>query len=139
MPLRKRDNLITYLVVGPFATVIMIAGLASIPKEVDDAAKVDGATGLKKLWFVTLPLQLPIATIAVLFGIVFTATDMAVVYILTRGGPFNSTQMLPMWAFQTGIQSGALGEGAAIALFLLPVLALVTVLMLLFAKRVEVT
>jgi multiple sugar transport system permease protein len=123
----------------PFATVIMIAGLASIPREVDDAAKVDGATGLKKLWFVTLPLQLPIATIAVLFGIVFTATDMAVVYILTRGGPFNSTQMLPMWAFQTGIQAGSLGLGAAVALFLLPVLALVTVLMLMFARRVEVT
>jgi multiple sugar transport system permease protein len=123
----------------PFATVIMIAGLASIPKEVDDAARVDGATGLRKLWFVTLPLQLPIATIAVLFGIVFTATDMAVVYILTRGGPFNSTQMLPLWAFQTGIGAGSLGAGAAIALFLLPVLALVTVLMLLFARRVEVT
>lgn len=123
----------------PFATVIMIAGLASIPKEVDDAAAVDGATGLRKLFRVTLPLQLPIATIAVLFGIVFTATDMAVVYILTRGGPFNSTQMLPMWAFQTGIQGGSLGPGAAIALYLLPVLAVVTVLMLLFARRVEVT
>ena len=123
----------------PFATVIMIAGLASIPKEVDDAARVDGATGLRKLWYVTLPLQLPIATIAVLFGIVFTATDMAVVYILTRGGPFNSTQMLPTWAFQTGIGAGSLGPGAAIALFLLPVLAVVTVLMLLFARRVEVT
>src|SRR3712207_9330419 len=60
----------------PFATVIMIAGLASIPSEVDDAAKVDGATGLKKIWYVSLPLQLPIALIAVLFGIVFTATDM---------------------------------------------------------------
>ena len=123
----------------PFATVIMIAGLASIPKEVDDAAKVDGATGLRKLWFVTLPLQLPIATIAVLFGIVFTATDMAVVYILTRGGPFNSTQMLPMWAFQTGISSGATGAGAAVALYLLPLLVVVTVLMLMFARRVEVT
>lgn len=123
----------------PFATVIMIAGLASIPKEVDDAARVDGATGLRKLWYVTLPLQLPIALIAVLFGIVFTATDMAVVYILTRGGPFNSTQMLPMWAFATGIQSGELGIGAAVALYLLPVLAIVTVLMLYFAKRVEVT
>jgi multiple sugar transport system permease protein len=122
----------------PFATVIMIAGLASIPSEVNDAARVDGATGLRKLWFVTLPLQLPIATIAVLFGIVFTATDMAVVYILTRGGPFNSTQMLPMWAFQTGIQAGSLGQGAAIALYLLPVLAMVSVLMLLFARRVEV-
>jgi multiple sugar transport system permease protein len=123
----------------PFATVIMIAGLASIPREVDDAALVDGATGLRKLWYVTLPLQLPIAIIAVLFGIVFTATDMAVVYILTRGGPFNSTQMLPMWAFATGIQSGELGAGAAVALYLLPVLALVTVLMLLVARRVEVT
>jgi multiple sugar transport system permease protein len=123
----------------PFATVIMIAGLASIPSEVDDAAKVDGATGLRKLWHVTLPLQLPIALIAVLFGIVFTATDMAVVYILTRGGPFNSTQMLPMWAFATGIQSGDLGAGAAVALYLLPVLALVSVLMLYFARRVEVS
>ncbi len=123
----------------PFATVIMIAGLASIPREVDDAARVDGATGLRKLWHVTLPLQLPIAIIAVLFGIVFTATDMAVVYILTRGGPFNSTQMLPMWAFATGIQSGELGAGAAIALYLLPILAVVTVLMLLVARRVEVT
>jgi multiple sugar transport system permease protein len=122
----------------PFATVIMIAGLASIPNEVDDAARIDGAQGLKKLWYVTLPLQLPIALIAVLFGIVFTASDMAVVYILTRGGPFNSTQMLPMWAFQTGINSGALGTGAAIALYLLPVLAIVTVLMLFFARRVEV-
>ena len=122
----------------PFATVIMIAGLASIPREVDDAAKVDGATGLRKLWYVTLPLQLPIALIAVLFGIVFTATDMAVVYILTRGGPFNSTQMLPMWAFQTGIQAGSLGPGAAVALYLLPVLAVVSVLMLYFARKVEV-
>ena len=78
----------------PFATVILIAGLASIPPEVDDAAKVDGATGLKKLWYVSLPLQLPIAMVAILFGIVFTATDMAVVYILTHGGPFNWTQML---------------------------------------------
>jgi multiple sugar transport system permease protein len=117
----------------------MIAGLASIPTEINDAAKVDGAVGLRKLWYVTLPLQLPIALIAVLFGIVFTATDMAVVYILTRGGPFNSTQMLPMWAFQTGITGGALGQGAAVALYLLPVLAIVTIGMLYFARRVEVS
>jgi multiple sugar transport system permease protein len=123
----------------PFATVIMIAGLASIPDEVNDAARIDGAVGLRKLWYVTLPLQLPIALIAVLFGIVFTATDMAVVYILTRGGPFNSTQTLPMWAFQTGISSGSLGPGAAVALYLMPVLAVVTVLMLWAAKRVEVS
>ena len=122
----------------PFAVVIFLAGHASIPQEVDDAAKVDGATGLRKLWYVTLPLQLPIALVAVLFGIVFTATDMAVVYILTNGGPFNSTQVVTTWAFQQGIQAGALGEGAAVSLFLLPVLALVAITMLFFARRAEV-
>ena len=104
----------------PFATVIFLAGIASIPQEVDDAAAIDGATGLKKFWYVSLPLQLPIAIVAVLFGIVFTATDMVVPYILTNGGPFNSTQVLTTWAFQTGINSGNIGEGAAIALFMLP-------------------
>ena len=123
----------------PFAVVIFLAGLASIPSEVEDAAKIDGATGLKKFWYVTLPLQLPIATVAVLFGIVFTATDMTVVYILTQGGPFNSTQMLTTWAYQTGIRSGSLGEGAAVSLFLLPVLVIVAIGMLRFARRTEVS
>ena len=125
----------------PFAVVIFLAGLASIPKEVDDAAAIDGATGFRKFWSVTLPLQLPIATVALLFGIVFTATDMAVVYILTQGGPppSFSTEMVTTWAYKTGIESGSIGPGAAISLFLLPVLAVVSVAMLLFARRTEVS
>lgn len=123
----------------PFAVVIFIAGLASIPTEVDDAAKIDGATGIKKLLYVTLPLQLPIALVALLFGIVFTAADFTVVYVLTQGGPFNSTQMLTTWSFQIGINSGSLGEGAAISLYLFPLLAAVSVAMLLFAKRAQVS
>jgi multiple sugar transport system permease protein len=123
----------------PFATVIFLAGISSIPQEVDDAAAIDGATGLKKFWYVSLPLQLPIAIVAVLFGIVFTATDMVVPYILTNGGPFNSTQVLTTYAFQTGINAGNIGEGAAVALFMLPLLAAVTIGMLFFARRAEVT
>jgi multiple sugar transport system permease protein len=125
----------------PFAVVIFLAGLASIPKEVDDAAAIDGATGFRKFWSVTLPLQLPIATVALLFGIVFTATDMAVVYILTQGGPppSFSTEMVTTWAYKTGIETGSLGPGAAISLFLLPVLALVSIGMLLFARKTEVS
>ena len=123
----------------PFATVIFLAGISSIPAEVDDAAAMDGATGFKKFWYVSLPLQLPIAIVAVLFGIVFTATDMVVPYILTNGGPFNSTQVLTTWSFQTGINAGNVGEGAAIALFMLPLLAVVVIGMLVFARRVEVT
>jgi multiple sugar transport system permease protein len=124
----------------PFAVVIFLAGLASIPKEVDDAAAIDGATGIKKFAFVTLPLQLPIATVALLFGIVFTATDMAVVYILTNGGPppSDATQMITTWSYRTGIESGLIGPGAAISLALLPVLAIVSIGMLLFARRAEV-
>src|SRR5712691_9439217 len=125
----------------PFAVVIFLAGLSSIPKEVDDAAAIDGATGFRKFWSVTLPLQLPIATVALLFGIVFTATDMAVVYILTQGGPppSFSTEMVTTWSYKTGIESGSLGPGAAISLALLPVLAIVSIAMLVFARRREVT
>jgi multiple sugar transport system permease protein len=123
----------------PFATVIFIAGISSIPQEVDDAAAIDAATGLKKFWYVSLPLQLPIAVVAILFGIIFTATDMVVPYILTNGGPFNSTQVLTTYAFQTGINAGNIGEGAAIALFMLPLLAIVVIGMLVFARRAEVT
>jgi multiple sugar transport system permease protein len=123
----------------PFATVIFLAGLASIPPELGEAATVDGATGLRKFWYVTLPLQLPIAVVALLFGIVFTATDMTVVYVLTNGGPFNSTQVLTTWAYQTGIVSSSLGPGAAVSLYLLPALVVVAVLMLSFARRAEVT
>ena len=89
----------------PFAVIIFIAGRSSIPTEVEDATKIDGASGLKKLWYVDLPLQLPIALVAVLFGIVFTAADFAVVCILTQGGPFNSTQVLTTWAYTVGIDS----------------------------------
>jgi multiple sugar transport system permease protein len=125
----------------PFAVVIFLAGLASIPKEVDDAAAIDGATGFRKFWSVTLPLQLPIATVALLFGIVFTATDMAVVYILTQGGPPPSfaTEQITTWSYKTAIESGSIGPGASISLALLPVLAAVSIAMLLFARRAEVS
>jgi multiple sugar transport system permease protein len=123
----------------PFATIIILAGLSSIPRDIEDAAAVDGATGWRKMVYITIPMVAPIMTIALLFGIVFTATDMIVVYLLTNGGPFNSTHMITTWAFQTGIISGALGDGAAVSLYMLPILAVVAVLMLMFARRVEVT
>jgi len=74
----------------------------------------------------------------VLFGTIFTFTDLSLVYILTGGGPFNSTHVLSSWAFQVGIIAGDLGQGAAVALFLLPVLLIVTIAMLRTASRAEV-
>ncbi len=122
----------------PFSAVVLLAGLASIPQEVLDAAAVDGAGFFQRLFNILLPMLLPIITVAVLFGTVFTFTDLSLVYILTTGGPFNSTHVLSSWAFQVGIVAGDLGQGAAIALFMLPVLLIVAIGMLRTASRAEV-
>jgi multiple sugar transport system permease protein len=122
----------------PFATVIVLAGLSSIPQEVVEAAIVDGAGFWRRLFHVELPLLLPVVAVAVLFGVVYTATDLGVVYILTGGGPANTTQVLPTLAFQRGIQGSDLGQGAAIAVFLLPFLIVAAVAMLRLARHTEV-
>jgi multiple sugar transport system permease protein len=123
----------------PLATVILLAGLTSIPQEILDAAEVDGAGFWRRLFQIMIPMLLPIMTVAVLFGIVFTFTDIAVVYILTQGGPVHSTQVLASWAFFKGIEAGDLAQGAAVALFLFPAMAGVAALMLRLARRTEVT
>jgi len=122
----------------PFATVIVLAGLASLPQDVMEAAIVDGAGFWRRLFQVELPLLLPVVAVAVLFGVVYTATDLGVVYILTGGGPANTTHVLPTLAFQRGILGADLGQGAAIAVFLLPFLIVVAVAMLRLARRTEV-
>ena len=122
----------------PFSAIVLLAGLSAIPPEVLDAAAVDGASFPQRFWHILLPMLLPITTVAVLFGTVFTFTDLSLVYILTVGGPFNSTHVLSSWAFQVGIIAGDLAQGAAIALFLLPVLLVVAIGMLRTASRAEV-
>lgn len=123
----------------PLATVILVAGLTSISRDLIDQARVDGATSQRILFQIKLPLVLPIMAIALLFGTIFTFTDMTVVYVLTRGGPVYYTQVLPVWAFYKGIEGGSLAEGAAVALFLFPVLLAVAIGMLRMARRLEVT
>ncbi len=122
----------------PFSTVILLAGLTAIPKDIPEAAAMDGAGFWRTHFRITLPMMTPIMNVAVLFGVIFTFTDMIVVYILTAGGPFDSTQTLPSLAFATGIQGSDLAAGAAISLFLVPVLMVVAYLMLRVAHRAEV-
>ena len=123
----------------PLATVILLAGLSSIPNDIHDAAAVDGAGFWRHYFQVTLPLILPISLVAVLFGLVFTFTDMIIIYNLTRGGPYDTTQVLASLAFYTGIAGGDLAEGAAIALFLFPLLLAAALIFLRIARRTEVT
>lgn len=122
----------------PLATVIVLAGLNSIPRDVVEQSRVDRAGYLRRLFDITLPMLSPILLIAILFTFVFTFGDMISIFILTRGGPANSTQVLPSMAFFTGILGGNLGRGAAVALFLFPVLAGVSALLLRLVRRSEV-
>ena len=122
----------------PLAAVIILAGIVAIPDEVIEAARVDGAGFWRTLWEIIIPLTRPVIAVATLFGAILIFTDMAVVYVLTRGGPVNSTQVLATWAFFRGIEGGDLAQGAAIALFLFPVLVVFSVLILRSARRTEV-
>jgi multiple sugar transport system permease protein len=122
----------------PFSTVILLAGLTAIPRDIPEAAAVDGAGFWRTLFQITIPMILPIVNVAILFGVIFVFTDMTVVYILTRGGPYDTTQVLPSLAFFTGILGSDLAEGAAISIFLVPILVAVAYFMLRVASRAEV-
>jgi multiple sugar transport system permease protein len=122
----------------PLSAVIIMAGLVAIPQEINDAAAVDGAGFWRTLFSVTVPMTLPVTAVAALFGAVVVFSDMSIPYVLTRGGPIDATQVLPMWAFFRGIQGGDLAQGAAIALFALPVLVIMATLILRSIRRMEV-
>lgn len=122
----------------PLAAVIMMAGLVAIPSDINEAAKVDGAGYWRRMFEITIPLVLPVAAVAALFGAVFTFTDMAVVRVLTRGGPNDATQVLASWAFYRGIEGGDVAQGAAVALFLFPLLLAAAVAILRVVRRIEV-
>jgi multiple sugar transport system permease protein len=123
----------------PFATVVLLAGHSAIPQDFLDQAEVDGANLWQKYRHVMLPLLAPVAVVALLFGTIFTFTDMTVVYVLTRGGPFDTTQVLASLAFFKGIVGGNLSVGATISLLLFPVLLVAAVFVLRAARRAEVS
>ncbi|HEY3678706.1 MAG TPA: sugar ABC transporter permease [Bradyrhizobium sp.] len=122
----------------PFAIVIFLAGITAVPQDVVDAATIDGAGFWRRNYQIILPMILPIMAIGLIFGIVFTFTDLSIVFLLTQGGPVGSTSVLGFEGFQTGIVSGDVSHGAAISLFMLPVLLVVVVLMLRFIRRREI-
>ena len=111
----------------PFAIVIFLAGITAVPQDVLDAATVDGAGFWRRNYQIIVPMILPIVAIGLIFGIVFTFTDLSIVFLMTMGGPIGATSVLGFAGFQTGIVSGDVSHGAAISLFMLPVLLVVVV------------
>ena len=121
----------------PFGAIVVMAGLTALPADVVDAARVDGANWWQRFQKVIVPLIAPILFIAVLFDLIFTLTELTVVFLLTGGGPVDQTQVLANYALQVGVSGTQLGEGAAIAVFMLPVLLILTILALRSIARRE--
>jgi multiple sugar transport system permease protein len=119
----------------PFFAIIVLAGLVSIPREYYEAAEVDGAGSWRRFCHVTLPLLKPVLAVVILFSTIFTFSDFAIVQVLTRGGPVNTTHLFATLAYQVGLTGGNLGQGAAISLFLFPVLAAFVFIQLRYIRR----
>ena len=108
---------------APFFMIMYLAALKSVPEQLYEAAAIDGASAVQKLFFVTLPMMRNIIAITVLFSLIVTFADFDIVRILTSGGPADSTHLFATYAFQVGIQSGDIPLGASISLFMFPILA----------------
>jgi len=106
----------------PFVAISLLAGLQTIPASLNEAAALDGATSWQRFRRITLPLLTPIIAVVMTFSVLFTFTDFQLIYVLTRGGPVNATHLMATLSFQRAIPGGQLGEGAAIAVAMIPFL-----------------
>src|SRR5580700_4994869 len=122
----------------PFYAISLLAGLQTINPELQEAAAIDGARPWQRFWHVTWPLLLPVTMVVVLFSVIQTFADFQLVYVLTGGGPANATQLFATYAYQIGVGTGLLSQGAAISLAMFPFLLIVVVVQLLYIRRVEV-
>ncbi|WP_088348964.1 MULTISPECIES: sugar ABC transporter permease [Rhodomicrobium] len=106
----------------PFVAITLLAGLQTIPQSLYEAATLDGASSWQRFRYITLPMLTPIIAVVMTFSVLFTFTDFQLIYVLTRGGPVNATHLMATLSFQRAIPGGQLGEGAAIAVAMIPFL-----------------
>jgi multiple sugar transport system permease protein len=121
----------------PFFAITLLAGLQTISPDLHEAASLDGANAWKRFWHVTWPLLKPVTVVVVVFSIIQTFSDFQLVYVLTGGGPANSTHLVATYAYQLGIGAGLLGEAAGMSLFMFPVLFMVVWVQLRYLRRLE--
>jgi multiple sugar transport system permease protein len=119
----------------PFFAVTIFAGLVAIPEQLYEAADTEGASTFRKFWHITLPLLRPVLAIVILFSTIFTLADFNIVYVLTRGGPMNSTHLFATYSFTVGILNHEISLGAAISLFLFPLLLIGVIYQLKMVRR----
>tara|TARA_Y100001960_G_scaffold194558_1_gene203669 strand:- start:824 stop:1711 length:888 start_codon:yes stop_codon:yes gene_type:complete len=122
--------LVNIWVGAPFFLIMYLAALKSIPEDLYEAASIDGANYWQKLFFITLPMMKNIISITILFSIIVTFANFDIVRVLTRGGPIDTTHLFATYAFRVGIESGDIPLGAAVSLFMFPVLAILSFIIL---------
>ena len=121
----------------PFYAISLLAGLQTISPELHEAAAIDGARAWNRFRHMTWPLLLPVTLVIVLFSVIQTFADFQLVYVLTGGGPANATQLFATYAYQLGIGTGLLSQGAAISLAIFPILLLVVIVQLVYIRKAE--
>jgi multiple sugar transport system permease protein len=114
----------------PFFAISILAGLQAVPTELVEAAALDGASRWQRFRAVVFPVIRPIVLITTLFSIIWTISDFQLVYVLTKGGPANTTHVLGTYAYQIGMNATEIGQAAAISLYMFPALALGAILLL---------
>jgi multiple sugar transport system permease protein len=119
----------------PFYGITLLAGLQTIPADLYEAAAIDGASGIQRFLYVTLPVIKPVLIIVTMFSVIFTFGDFQLIYALTHGGPANATHVFSTWSFDIGMSAGQLGMGAAVALAILPALAVLIVGLTFYLRR----
>jgi multiple sugar transport system permease protein len=122
----------------PFFAISLLAGLQTISPELNEAAAIDGARPWARFWLITWPLLLPVTMVVMLFSVIQTFADFQLVYVMTGGGPANATHLFATYAYQIGIGTGLLSQGAAVSLAMFPFLFVIVVIQLLYIRRVEV-
>jgi multiple sugar transport system permease protein len=119
----------------PFYAITLLAGLQTISQELYEAAAIDGATGRRRFWHVTLPLLKPVLLITTMFSVIYTFSEFQLVYVLTGGGPANATNIFAVHAFNIAMGAGQLGQGASVALSMFPPLLMVIAALTLYLRR----
>jgi multiple sugar transport system permease protein len=119
----------------PFFGITILAGLQSVPQELHEAAAIDGASMWHRFRHVTIPAIKGVVLIASLLSIIWTFADFQLIYVLTKGGPANSTHIFGTYAYQIGLSATEIGMGAAIALYMFPILAFFAILLLFYLRK----
>ncbi len=119
----------------PFFGIIILAGLQAVPQELHEAAAIDGANAWYRFRHVTIPGIKGVVLIASLLSVIWTFADFQLIYVLTKGGPANQTHIFGTYAYQIGLSATEIGVGAAIALYMFPILAFFAILLLIYLRK----